>query len=472
MSNSIVTAQVTQTVAPEPETLQETGALVSQGGTTLAQNASALLTLPSDLTPLLAAPLTLTGITQTGGLATAVASALHGITVGDSFLTTIAGSGVAGYNGTFRATATTTSDFTYAVPTGTASPSTGSATYTPRGVVEIQLMVTSYFAQGSLIGVYVLEMGAGEDTAAIAALSTYLTNNPNSSYEPGETGFYYAYLVPRNWANDSTFLTLVEQYESTTAKTYFFTTMTTDNYTSFTVLMKSVFGQIEAPGVSLTEFSVAADFYQFLVNDPSSTNRVAQFAFRFLFGVTPYPIYNNSALLATLKAAKVNVVGTGNEGGISTALIKWGTTMDGRQATYWYSVDWIQLNADLDVANAVINGSQNGPNPLYFNQEGINRLQLVGAQTLGRAISYGLGLGGATVATPELDPDDFNAALDAGTYNGQLVINAVPFLPYVEENPSDYSESTYNGLEVVYITQNGFIAIRFNINVTDFVAAP
>lgn len=548
MTNSIVTVGVTQIVAPTPETLQETGALASQGGTALAVNANALLTKLSDLTPLLVPPITLTSLSWSGGVATAtiatiaISSGTYNATTGlvtltlatpttiapgapllvsgatgtgafaningtftaaagtngtavtyfvaaaltmtitggtfnpfaveaaATFLTTIAGATPANYNGTYLATRASATTFTYnLVSDGGTTPATGTITYTPRGVVELQLMATTYFAQGSQVGVYVLELGPGTPAQGVTALAAYLVLNPNSNYEPGATGFFYAYLLPRLWSSESTYLTLVAQYEATTAKTYFFTTMLLSNYTTFTNLMKSVWGLIEAPGVFLTEYSCAATFYQFLVNAPSTTNRVAQFAFRFLFGVTPYPIYGNSALLATLKAAKVNVVGTGSEGGISTAIIKWGTTMDGRQATYWYSVDWLQLNVDINIANAVINGSQNGPNPLYYNQEGINRLQLVGANTLSRSIAYGLGLSGATVATPELAQNDFNLALNSGAYDGQLVINAIPFLDYVSENPSDYANETYNGFEVVYITQNGFIAIRFNVTVTDFV---
>ena len=161
-----------------------------------------------------------------------------------------------------------------------------------------------------------------------------------------------------------------------------------------------------------------------LNNDPSTTNKVAPFAFRYLFGVTAYPIRGNSATLALLKAAAVNWVGTGAEGGISNTILMWGTTMDGRDATYWYSVDWVQIN----------------------NQDGINRLQVRSQATMNRGISYGLVLAPVTVT-------------------------AVNFVDYVLENESDYRIGKYAGLAVTYTPARGFTQIVFNVNVSDFPTA-
>ena len=57
---TIVTVQVSQTIAPTPNQLQKTGALISQGGTTLSTRTYSLLTQLADLTPLLAAALSVT----------------------------------------------------------------------------------------------------------------------------------------------------------------------------------------------------------------------------------------------------------------------------------------------------------------------------------------------------------------------------------------------------------------------------
>jgi L-aminopeptidase/D-esterase-like protein len=90
--------------------------------------------------------------------------------------------------------------------------------------------------------------------------------------------------------------------------------------------------------------------------------------------------------------------------------------MDGKDILkWWYGIDWSQINSDITVANAVINGSNNPANPLYLNQDGINRLQGVGAQTLSNLITYGLAAG--TVVQTALDPVALQTAINNGSGN-------------------------------------------------------
>ena len=457
MANPIVKVITSVTQAPTPSTRLKTGALISQGGTTLATRTYSLLTQLDDLTPLLAAPLSLTGITQAAGLATAVAATPHGITDGDTFLTAIAGAGQAAYNGTFLATATTASDFTFAVPSGTVSPATGTLTYTPRGVAELVAMATTFFAQGGGQSVYALELGAGEPATSIASLATFITANPS---------FFYAYLVPRNWDAVASYLALVANFEATDALKYFYTTTTTGTYTAYTLQMKDVFLQVEAPAIPPTEFSLAADFYVLLNYAPSSTNRVTQFEYSFVFGVTPYPTVGNAALLAELTAANISYIGTGAEGGISDAIVFGGKYADGNQVNFWYAIDWMQINIDLSVANAVINGSNNPENPLYFNQQGINSLQAVAASTAQDGISYGLVLN--PVVQTGLTSAQLSAALGADTYINNTLVNADPFIDWVTNNPDTYAIGQYGGLTIAFAPQLGFDQIIFNVNASSF----
>jgi hypothetical protein len=120
------------------------------------------------------------------------------------------------------------------------------------------------------------------------------------------------------------------------------------------------------------------------------------------------------------------------------------------------------------MSNAVINGSNNPQNPLYLNQDGINRIQAVGASTLSSAITFGLLLG--KVVQTELDGPSYSAALSANTFAGQAVINAVPFVAYYTASPSDYATGTYNGFSATVTPLRGFQSITFNINVTSFAA--
>lgn len=459
MTNNIVTVNVSQIVAPIPNTRQKTGAFVSQGATNLVAGTYSLLTQASDLTPLLNGALAISSLTWSGGVITATTTAPHGFTISDTIKLTIAGASPAGYNSTQVCTITGASTFTYAHAGSLSTPATGSPTYTVEDVAELLAMTTTFFAQGSGQGVYVLELGPGNAADGVTALQAFIASVPN---------FFYSYLLPRGWDGNGSYLTFLASFENTTAQTYFFTTTTNGTYTDYTPVMKCVYAAIEAPTIPATEFSLAADFWVTLHYAPSSTNKVTPLAFSFVYGVTPYPTVGNSALFTALKAAGVNWKATGAEGGLSNVIILWGTTMDVRPFNYWYSTDWAQINIDLAIANAVINGSNNPANPLDYNQNGIDRLQMVGASTLASGVTYGLILG--RVVQSALDGPSFGAALDDGDFAGQAAINAIPFVPYNKANPSDYKNGVYNGFAVVMTPLRGFEQITFNVTVTDFVA--
>lgn len=469
MSTQIVVVNVSEQQAPLPATLQQCGAFISQGGTTLSAGTYASLPTAATLATLLTAPLSVTGIVQSGGTATATTAAAHGITNGDTFLTTISGALVAAYSGTFLATATGTDTFTYSVPTGTTSPATGTITYTERNVAELVAMNTTWWAQSNAgnLAPFVLELGAGEDTAAIAALSTYIAANPNSSYVPGAQGFFYSYLVPRSWSGDAGFLTLVSAFNNPTSRTKFFTTMTTGNYTSFTNLNTSVVGLVEAPGIPLTEFSLCSGFYVTLNYAPTTTNKVPPLNNAFVSGVTPYLLSGNTALFNAFKAAGVNWIGTGAQGGITFTTFVYGTTMDGKSFNFGYAVDWTQINCKIIGSNIVIDGSNNTANPLYYDQAGINTLQ-TGIATGAIQVGIGSGLILGNLIQTELDPATFLTNFNNGVYLGQCVINAVPFQTWLNANPSTYEQGIYGGFTVVMTPQLGFTQILINLDVTSF----
>lgn len=533
---SIVTVNVTQTVAPTPSQLQKKGAMISQGATNLAVGATSIINQPSDLTPLLRGALTLASLSQVAGLATgtlksttivggtydtdtgevvltltASVGAVVGspvtidnvtgtgafasiegtflaetgsagttlkftiatglamtITGGDvnasvgrpvasQFWVTISGATPAAYNLTALATVATDKTFTYAVASATSSPATGVPAATPAGSVELTQMVTTFFAQGSQQAVYVLELGAGTPAEGVTALEDWVVLNP---------GVFYSYLVPRAWGGETTWADYLDTLTATTAKTYGFTTVTLDQSAVFADL-KSAFTMVESPSITPTEFTAAFPFWVTLNYAPSSTNKVTPLAFTYGKGVTAYPTAGNATLLATLKAAGVNYVGTGAEGGISNTVLYWGTTMDLRPFNYWYSVDWVQINGSQAIANAVINGSNNPINPLYYNQNGIDRLQQVLASVMSSGITFGLVLG--DVQQTSLDASAFQVALDSGDFDGTTAVNAIRFVPYAAANPTDYRDGIYNGLSVVYTPNRGFESITFNVNVTDFV---
>lgn len=457
MANSIVTLNVTQTIGATPSKLQRTGVFISQGGTTLTTGSQSLLTQLSDLTSILAGSKAITTMVLATGVVTVTTTAPHGFPSGDTLPAVIAGVTPAAYNGTQTITVTGASTFTFPI-TGTPGAVTVQGTVTDIDVSELLAMATTFFAQGSNVAVYVLELGEGNPAQGVTALTTFMTANPLT---------FYSYLVPREWAGEPTFLSLIASFESDTAKQYFFVTPTTSNYTNFTALMKCVYWEVEAPTIPILEFSLAATFYVTLNYNPSSTNQVPPLCFAFVFGVTPYPLPSNSALLTAIKAAGGNYVTTGAEGGISDAMIKWGTTADGNPFNYWYSVDWMQINADQAISNAIINGSNNSLAPLYYDQQGINRLQIVVQSLAAQGVSNGLALGPVTATT--LAPADFVTFLTSGNAPIGVIVNAVPFNTYVTQNPLDYPAGKYGGLSMAYTPARGFTSIVFNLNVSNFV---
>jgi len=239
MSNPIVSVNVSVLVAPAPPTLQKTGAFISQGGTNTSPGTKSLLTQPSDLTPILAAPLAISNLSWSGGVATATASVNHGVAVGDQFLTMIAGAIPAVYNGTVLATAATATQFTYELASdGGTSPAMGTITYTPRNQAELVAMATTFFAQGTAQSVTVLELGPGEPSAGVAFLTTWIAANPNT---------FYSYLVPRSWDGNASFLAFLANFNATTSKIYFFVTTTLQNWQLYPDTDKCVDLMIECP---------------------------------------------------------------------------------------------------------------------------------------------------------------------------------------------------------------------------------
>lgn len=454
---SIVTVNVTQNVGSTPSQLQRTGALISTGGTSLAANASSLLTQLSDLTPLLAGAVAITSATETSTTITITTTTPHGYTSGDSV--TIAGFTTPGYNGTQVITVTGASTFTYTGASSLTTPAVGTGVATDADVAQLVAMATTFFAQGSNVAVYVLELGHGTITAGIAALAAYLTANPLK---------YYRYLIPRGWDADSTFVTLVGLYNSTTAKVYFHVTATLSTYSSFTLANgKSVLMTIEAAGIPATEFTSAALMWVALNYNPSSTNQVTPFCFSFLANgsCTPYPVTSTQA--ATFKTANLNYVTTGAEGGISNLILVNGTQADGNPLNYWYSVDWFQINGAQTLAAAVINGSNNPLAPLYYDQPGINSLETKMNGTAAQGVSYGLAVG--PVTSYQLTAAQFAALLGSGSAPLGVLVNAVPFVSYVALNPNDYPIGKYTGISISYTPARGFQSITFNIAVSNFI---
>lgn len=429
MSNQIVNVGVSLQVAAAPNMLQQTGALVSNGGTNLSAQQSAFLTQASDLTAYLSPAVSISSLVWSSGTVTATTVTTLGAPTSAVIGVVVAGVVPSAYNGIYQATITGANTFTYPLASNPGTVTT-QGTAQLQSAVELQSMVSTWFAQGASTGVYVLELGNVTPANAVTALSTWLTNNPLT---------YYVFVMGSYFDTLASFKTLVNNYTATTAQTYFFCPVSLSTYAQYAGI-KSVFSWYLVAGTNAQSWPGAAMAWQVCSAQPSASAQVPPFAFRYLYGVTAAPLTQTQQ--TAFKAAYCNWVATGAEGGIANTMTQWGTTSDGNDFLYWYSIDWVQSNLNLQLSNTVINGSNTSANPLYYNQSGVNRLQGSGQSVMNSAIAYGL-------AQPP------------------AAVTATPFAAYVLANPSNYSTGTYNGLAVTFVPNTGFKSITFNATVSN-----
>lgn len=234
---------------------------------------------------------------------------------------------------------------------------------------------------------------------------------------------------------------LAANYESPTGKTYFFATTTVSGAPTYAA-NKAIFATIVAPTAPSTEFTAAMPFYQALVNNPSASNPLAPMAYRYAYGVTNWPQSGQNANITNALSAYANLIISGAEGGISNSALFKGTTMDGTQFSWWYGIDWFQIQVNQALAAAVLNGSNSNP-PLLYNQNGINTLGKIAQQVANSAVKFGCAL--------------------------SAVVTATPFGTYTTENPTNYQAGIYNGLSATVVGQNGFLTINFALDAVQFV---
>jgi hypothetical protein len=480
--NAIVTVHVSIIEAPTPNTYQRSGALVSFGATTMVADDTSFLTQLADLTPLIHPPMAITTTSWAAGVVTCTTTnPIPGPPiVGDTITLILNGYQPVGFNGRYLCTVTAANAFTFPL---TANPGTvateGTAQFAE--VIELQQMATTYFSQGNELGIWVLELGYQSSAVnEVTALDNWLTENPLTIYD---------FLMPRRFGSDPTILgtaatptafsNLLKRYQNPEAMEYFWLTVTPATMSNLGPTYKDVLQMIESPiltdptGENLNdpegEFTMAAMLYNAVVYRASNTNRIAPMAFKYVYGVTQYPQKGNGPLLVSFKTANTNYITTGAEGGIAFTMIYEGVTLDGHDFfNWWYTIDWVQIQVNLDLSNAIINGSNNPLAPLYYNQDGINYLETVLMGTMQHAQTFGMVLG--KIEMTQLDGPDLTAAIYGGQFAGKCDVNAVPFLNYTLSNPGDYKIGEYDGLSSLFIPARGFIHILVNIVASDLVS--
>lgn len=443
MSNPITSVTVTQQIAPAPPTLQRSGAFLSQGATNTSPGTYSLLKQQSDLTPLLKGALALTSITWSGSVATATATAPHGLTVSDVIEITISGEAPSGYNGTFNCTITGASTFTYPLASNPGMQSVAGV-YTLEDVAELTAMANTFFAQGAGQAVWVLELGAGNATDGTAFLTAWITANPR---------VFYAYLVPRYWDGNAAFLAMVAQFEALTSKTYFFTTTTLATWQSYTPLMKSVLAMIEAPSYGIWPANVltAISYSGGIVTGSTTSNHgVLPGQYFKIAGCTPAG-YNGTfqALLGTTGETLVYALGT--DPGMETIL---GTLVQSQYASTGIPATEFSLASVFQnvlkenpgsgsrvppLNQAFLSGVT--PFPTQGNSAIISTLNTAGINLVGTGAAGGIAaavlIGGMTM---DAKPFNYWYTVDWVTINVPLDINAELINARNSDNPIYFNQ--------------------------------
>lgn len=454
------------TAAPEPSTLQQSGAIISVGGTTLSAGTYQYCGTLSAVEAILSSSGNFAELTSMATTFFAQGNAV-GLYVLELGTQTSPNAGIAALN-------TWITDnprifYAYLVPADWDTLSAPSApTVTVATLSGSTLPAGTYYTQIA----YGNAAGAIGDVspATTSVVSTSDTDELTVTSPPAFTGatVYYVYMgdalgslylqngssgtaigtnysqsVPLSTTTPEvlTLDTMAANYASTNGKTYFFGTSTPTNIGGYSA-SKSLSLFADSPNMADTEFSAAGEFYQWLVNSPGAANILAPMGFRALTGVTPWPATGYSTNIDTILTAYGNIAYVASEAGLTGTYLYKGTLKDGSQASWWYGVDWILINAHQAMAAAVVNGSNQQP-PLLYDQKGINALQAVGQKVCDDGITFGCAL--------------------------SAVVIAQPFYAYTQANPDNYKAGIYNGFSIAIEGQNGFLNITVTVDAIQFV---
>ena len=437
----IVTTNTIVTAAPQPSTLQQSAAIISLGGTTLATGSYQYLSVPGQLTPILGA----------GGNHLEVSNAVQsffaqGNAIG-CYVLELGTEGTPGANIpallSFINAQMAQPFYLYITPTewdglaggvtafaitnpGSGYPGpTANVTFSPPGT---GVTATGYavIANGQVVNIIITNPGSGYSTAPSVTIA--------APPAPGITATATASI-------GSPLKGMASAFASPNGKTYFLVQTTSANLASYAGT-KSILAVVPAPTALATEYPAAAIAYDIVVQNPSAATMAQPLGYQYVYGITPWQITaTNMTTITNVMTAYGNVILTGAEGGISNACIRNGTTMDGQQFMWWYAVDWFQIQADRLLSAAIINGSNSQP-PLIYNQAGVNTLLAVAQNAANASVAFGLNLSATVTATP--------------------------FSTYILQNPGDHNAGIYRGFQATVLPNTGFLAITFNINAVQF----
>ena len=514
----IVNLNTTVTRAPTPSQLQQSGALVSVGGTTLTPGAYQFC---SSLSALLSVLSTTGNYVELTNMATTFFA--QGNSVGVYVLELgVENEEVASVTvGSATYTYTSTPTVTFSAPLNAGGVrATGIVVLSGTQVASITITNSGYYpgqtaptatlsaATTGTAPTLTPVLGSLDVDTQIASLNTWITNNP---------GVFYAYLTPVNWD------TLSQEVGSVQigAATYTYTSTPTVTFTAATGLGITATGTVTLIGNQVAKITITNPGYYPSQPAPTATlsaattgtaplltvtmanaqnvlaaNYGSPSGKTYFFVTTEYsmlPSYPNKSIFATVPSPTA----------VSTefqAAVPFWNWLNNNPSTanplapmayrYAYGVTpWTQAgntnninNILSDYGNIILTGAEGGiSNACLFKGTtmdgeqsawwyGIDWFQIQVKQALAAAVING------SNSNPPLLYDQAgintlqkiaqNVANNAVTFGCALsaTVSAVPFATYVAENPNDYNAGIYSGFLASVVGQNGFLTLNFYID--------
>ena len=520
----IINLNTVVTRAPTPSQLQQSGALVSVGGTTLTPGTYQFCSTLPAVESILDTAGNYVELTNMATTFFAQGSSV-GVYVLELGVETEEVASVTVGTGTYTYSSVPT--VTFSAPTGLGGiRATGIVVLSVDQVASITITNPGYYPNGQAAPTATLSaattgtaptltavLGSQNVDTQIASLQTWITANP---------GVFYAYLTPENWD------TLSQEVGSVQVGTgtYTYSATPTVTFTAATGAGVTATGTVTLLGTQVLKINITNPGYYPSQNAPTATLSAASTGTAPLLAVTManaqdvlaanysspagktyFFVTTEQALLSSYSPNKSVFATIESPTAVSTefqaAAPFWnwlnnnpGSANPLAPMSYRYVyglTPWVQngntnaINNLLSAyGNIILTGAEGGiSNACLFKGTtmdgeqaawwyGIDWFQIQVQQALAAAIING------SNSNPPLLYDQNgintlqkvaqNVANNAVTFGCALsaIVTATPFGTYVQENPNDYNAGIYSGFLATVVGQNGFLTINFNLDAVQF----
>lgn len=302
-------------------------------------------------------------------------------------------------------------------------------------VMEMRSTVEGWFSQGNR-SVTIRDIGNNRNSLSDLNDNCYIAIS----------GYVWSDLTT---ANDL-YVLLANDYNSNSKACYGvaaipFANFTNDNKRNLTNI-KSLFTLATNDSSTMVQMGIGAIGYELSNYQPSVTNKVNPMTYRRLYNSEPLSDDDYRANKHLQDDFYTNMLmSPPNDGSGARSLVYPGIMTDGNDFTYWYGIDYIRFTLISNITNFLIESANSKINPLYYNQDGIDRLKAKVNQIISNCAAYGI--------------IQINYRIDA-----------ISYYEYVTQNPDDYKNEVYGGISIEVSPLKALRKIRFSLQVTDLIA--